>query len=153
MLEEKRMDKIDTIFDSYVNNTLFKDKTVLQANYSPDTIPHRKDQIEAVASILAPALRGEKVSNVFVYGKTGCIAGDSLVYTSNGWKKIKNIKQGKEIVLSFNTEEKKYEWSDFIFLKFENRDKLLKISLDNGQELVVTKDHPLLVSDMNWKKS
>ncbi len=65
------MDKLESIFDSYVNNNLFKDKTVLQANYTPETIPHRTEQIEAVASILAPALRGERVSNLFVFGKTG----------------------------------------------------------------------------------
>jgi len=44
---------------------------VLQANYSPENIPHRDDQIENVASILAPALRGERISNLFCFGKTG----------------------------------------------------------------------------------
>ncbi|PJC44458.1 cell division control protein Cdc6 [Candidatus Pacearchaeota archaeon CG_4_9_14_0_2_um_filter_39_13] len=63
--------KLDKIFDSFMENTLFKDKRVLQVNYNPDTIPHRTDQIEAVASILAPSLRGDRVSNLFIYGKTG----------------------------------------------------------------------------------
>ncbi|OIO44330.1 cell division control protein Cdc6, partial [Candidatus Pacearchaeota archaeon CG1_02_39_14] len=62
---------LDKIFDSFMENTLFKDKRVLQVNYNPDTIPHRTDQIEAVASILAPSLRGDRVSNLFIYGKTG----------------------------------------------------------------------------------
>src|SRR3989338_5710990 len=64
-------DKLDEIFESYVNNNLFRNKTVLQANYSPETLPHRNAQIESVASIIAPALRGDRVSNLFVYGKTG----------------------------------------------------------------------------------
>ena len=64
-------DKIDKIFDSFINNNLFKDKFVLQSNYSPESIPHRTAQIESVASILAPALRGERISNLFVYGNTG----------------------------------------------------------------------------------
>ena len=89
------MDKIDTIFDSYVDNTLFRDKTVLQANYSPDTIPHRKDQIEVVASILAPALRGEKVSNVFVYGKTGSGKTLSVQHVGNRLKE-KLAQMGKD---------------------------------------------------------
>ncbi|MEK6843982.1 MAG: LAGLIDADG family homing endonuclease [Nanoarchaeota archaeon] len=147
------MDKLDTIFDSYINNNLFKDKSVLQANYIPDLMLHRAEQVESVASILAPALRGQRVSNLFLFGKTGCIAGDSLVYTSNGWKKIKEVKQEEEKVLSFNIKNKKYEWSDFIFLRFENKDNLLKITFDNGQELIVTKDHPLLLSSMKWKKA
>jgi len=37
----------------------------------PKEIPHRKKQIEDVASVLAPALRNEKPSNLFIYGKTG----------------------------------------------------------------------------------
>ena len=65
------MSKLDTIFDSAVSNNLFVNKSILQSNYSPENIPHREEQIELVASILAPALRGDKVSNLFVYGKTG----------------------------------------------------------------------------------
>jgi len=63
--------KLDKIFDSASKNSLFKNKFVLQSNYSPETIPHRDKEIEQIASILAPSLRGEKISNLFVYGKTG----------------------------------------------------------------------------------
>jgi cell division control protein 6 len=63
--------KIDKIFDSYSQNNIFKNKSVLQTNYKPENIPHRDEQIEQLASILAPVLRGERSSNLFVYGKTG----------------------------------------------------------------------------------
>ena len=53
---------------------LFKDKTALQSNYSPETINHRDSQIKQIADILAPLLRGEKPSNIFVYGKIECIS-------------------------------------------------------------------------------
>jgi len=46
-------------------------KKVLQSNYIPDAIPHRQQQIELIAAILAPCLRGEKPSNIFIYGKPG----------------------------------------------------------------------------------
>ena len=65
------MNKLDKIFDSVGKRSLFKEKVVLQSNYSPDNIPHRSKQIEQVASILAPCLLGEKTSNLFIYGKTG----------------------------------------------------------------------------------
>lgn len=65
------MDKLDHIFNAFAQTSIFKNKTVLQSNYSPEMIHHRDGQIEAVASILAPALRGERVSNLFIYGKTG----------------------------------------------------------------------------------
>ncbi|MEK6909078.1 MAG: LAGLIDADG family homing endonuclease [Nanoarchaeota archaeon] len=81
------------------------------------------------------------------------MAGDSLIYTDNGWKKIKEVNHRTDKVLSFNVNTKEYEWSEFVFLRFENKDKLLKITLHNGYELIVTKDHPLLLPNMQWKKA
>ena len=77
------MDKIDKIFENFVGNNLFKNKSVLQSNYSPDEILHRETQIESLASILAPALRGERVSNVFVYGNPGTGKTLSVQYLRN----------------------------------------------------------------------
>ncbi len=62
---------IGKIFDNFDKNGVFKDKSILQSNYSPNEIPHREEQIKQIASILAPVLRGEKTSNLFLYGKTG----------------------------------------------------------------------------------
>jgi len=63
--------ELGDIFNSAVNNSLFKNKGVLQVRYTPESIPHRDKQIKAIASILASILRGERPSNLFVYGKTG----------------------------------------------------------------------------------
>jgi len=75
--------KLDKLFDSFTNNTIFKDKVVLQSNYTPETIPHRDKQIKQVASILAPALRTERPSNLFIYGKTGTGKTLSIQYIRN----------------------------------------------------------------------
>lgn len=72
--------QISHIFDSAMKSSIFKDKSVLQTNYSPESIPHRDKQIEQVASILAPILRGERASNLFVYGKTGTGKTLSVLY-------------------------------------------------------------------------
>lgn len=70
--------KLDNLFDNFLNKeSLFKGKKMLQEAYTPETVPHREEQIEQLASILVSALRGEKPSNVFVYGKTG--TGKTLV--------------------------------------------------------------------------
>lgn len=50
---------------------IFKNKASLQSNFTPEKISHRDEQIQQLANILAPALRGDKPSNVFIYGKTG----------------------------------------------------------------------------------
>ena len=85
------MDALDTLFDSYADASLFKNKMVLQSNYSPEMIPHREEQINMVASILAPVLRGERVSNLFVYGKTG--SGKTLSVHHVGNKIVQKAKE------------------------------------------------------------
>ena len=77
------MDRVDQIFESFVSNNLFRNKAVLQSNYEPQKVAHRDEQIEAVASILAPALRGERVSNLFLYGRTGTGKTLSVQYVRN----------------------------------------------------------------------
>jgi len=63
--------ELDKIFDTFDRKGIFKDKSLLQINYQPEEILHRGEQIKQIASILAPILRGEKASNLFLYGKTG----------------------------------------------------------------------------------
>lgn len=75
--------ELNDIFDSFSKNTIFEDKSVLQANYNPETIPHRDDQIKQIASILAPTLRLDKPSNLFIYGKTGTGKTLSVQYVCN----------------------------------------------------------------------
>lgn len=93
------IDKIDQIFDNYAENSLFVNKGVLQANYTPETIPHRTKQIEAVASVLAPALKGEKVSNLFLFGKTG--TGKTLSVQHVGNRILERMKQSEKTNLKF----------------------------------------------------
>mgnify|MGYP003864685669 CR=1 FL=1 len=62
----------DDIFqDLLKSSNIFKNKEVLRPSYVPDILPHREKNIEELASILVPALKGETPSNVFIYGKTG----------------------------------------------------------------------------------
>lgn len=75
--------QLDKIFDSLSKNNLFENKSVLQTNYTPESIPHRDKQIEQVAGILAPSLKGEKPSNLFVYGQTGTGKTLSIQFVKN----------------------------------------------------------------------
>ncbi len=60
------------IFDDLLKNTvIFQNKEVLRPNYTPDNLPHRDKQIQSLASILVPAIRGDTPSNILIYGKTG----------------------------------------------------------------------------------
>jgi archaeal cell division control protein 6 len=65
-------DEILGLFESFLDKeSLFVDKKVLQSSYAPPEIFHREKQIKLIADILAPALKLDKPSNLFVYGKTG----------------------------------------------------------------------------------
>ncbi|MFA5258941.1 MAG: orc1/cdc6 family replication initiation protein [Candidatus Pacearchaeota archaeon] len=77
------MTELDKIFDSVGTRSLFKNKQILQSNYSPGDIPHRDKQIEQIASILAPSLLGQKTSNIFIYGKTGTGKTLSVLHVAN----------------------------------------------------------------------
>jgi len=68
-MEEK---ELSNFFEKYLTKKpLFKNKTALQSNYTPEQITHREEQINQLAGILAPCLRAERPSNLFIYGKTG----------------------------------------------------------------------------------
>ena len=71
-LEPEVRSPVDEVFDQFLKgNTIFKNRDVLRHDYVPEKLPHREEEIRTLASILAPALKGQKCSNVFIYGKTG----------------------------------------------------------------------------------
>ncbi len=61
------------IFSNYelASLSVFKNKDVLSPDFIPEVAVHREKQIKQIASILAPCLRNLKVSNIFLFGKTG----------------------------------------------------------------------------------
>lgn len=90
---EKRTDDeqtyLDSIFEKYLRaRKIFKNKEVLRHSYTPKELPHRREQIEALAHILVPVLRGETPSNVFVYGKTGTGKTVTVKFVTEELKKI-----------------------------------------------------------------
>ncbi len=63
---------LEGVFDKFLSGTqIFSNRDVLRHDYIPANLPHRQDHIQRLGSILAPALAGSKISNVFIYGKTG----------------------------------------------------------------------------------
>ena len=78
--------------------SLFKNKAALQSSYNPDEILHRDEQTSIIAKILAPALRLERPSNLFIYGKTG--SGKTLT-TQATIKQIQSIAARELIPIKF----------------------------------------------------
>jgi cell division control protein 6 len=91
------MTKLATFFETFLEKgTLFVNKKALQSSYVPDEIQHRDEQMEAIAKILAPALRLERPSNLFLYGKTG--TGKTLV-TRHTTEKMMALAEERQIPL------------------------------------------------------
>ncbi|MEM2965239.1 MAG: orc1/cdc6 family replication initiation protein [Candidatus Bathyarchaeia archaeon] len=64
--------RVDEIFDKFLSGgRIFINRDVLRHDYIPDKLPHRAEHIQRLANILAPSLNGSKISNAFIYGKTG----------------------------------------------------------------------------------
>jgi len=93
----KMVVKINKIFESFDKNLIFKNKSVLQMRYYPEDIPFRDKQIEQIAMVLAPVLRGEKTSNLFLYGKTGTGKTLSIQHVKN--ELLKRIKKDDDFKL------------------------------------------------------
>ncbi len=88
---------LDGFFESFLlKDSLFLNKRALQSTYTPTEIVHRGGQIDQVANILAPSLRLEKPSNLFIYGKTGSGKTLSIKYTT---EKINNIAGERDLPL------------------------------------------------------
>jgi len=62
---------VDEVFGRFLESKIFANREFLRPEYIPDELPHREEQISRLASALAPILRGERGSNVFIYGLTG----------------------------------------------------------------------------------
>ena len=112
---------LDEIFDSFNNEkSLFKNKSVLQTNYQPEDlneILHRGEQIKQIASILAPVLRGERTSNLFLYGKTGTGKTLSINYIKDELlRRVKEDSKFKLNIIYLNCKLKKISDTEYRIL-------------------------------------
>lgn len=65
-------DVLGCVFDGFLNGkSLLRNREVLRHDYIPETLPHRETQIRFLGETVAPVLKGERCSNIFIYGKTG----------------------------------------------------------------------------------
>ena len=70
---------LQDVFTKFMENKpVFNNRNALSISFTPENIPHRDKQIGDLGRILAPALKGGRPSNVFMYGRTGtgktCVA-------------------------------------------------------------------------------
>src|SRR5256885_16036520 len=86
----------ESIFQPYIGSRpIFKmDRDILRPSFVPDRLPHREEQVDQLAQILATALRGDRPSNVLIFGKTGTGKTAVVKYIENELKKLDGGRTG-----------------------------------------------------------
>jgi archaeal cell division control protein 6 len=78
------------VFEKHLDRKqIFKknNREILRPSYIPDVLPHRQEEINSLASILVTALKGERPSNILIFGKTGTGKTACVKYIGNEIKK------------------------------------------------------------------
>jgi archaeal cell division control protein 6 len=100
--------KLSSFFENFLSKeSLFSDKKVLQSTYVPDEIEHRDEQLTKIAQMLAPSLKLERPSNIFIYGKTGTGKTLSVRYITDQLKAVSKKKNIPLKIIHINCKLKK----------------------------------------------
>lgn len=119
------------LFTSFLTQaSLFKNKKVFQYNHTPENIPHRQDQIKHIANILAPTLRLNKPSNLFIYGKTGTGKTLTVLHTTNSLQAIAKQQNIPVTTLYFNCKLKRIADTEYRLIA--------QLAREFGKEIPVT---------------
>ncbi len=83
---------------------------------------------------------------VLICGKRGCLVEDTLIFTDKGYKQISTFLP-KDKVLSYNIEKNKFEWekAKLIIYDVANNEEMREFEFKDGQKLIATTEHPLLI--------
>src|SRR5713101_6110061 len=92
----------ESIFQQYLGTrTIFKmDREILRPSYLPDRLPHRESHIGQLAQILVTALKGERPSNVLIFGKTGTGKTAVVKYIENEFRKADGARMVQYLYLN-----------------------------------------------------
>jgi len=111
------MQKLGDFFEKFINKeSIFINKKVLQSNYIPESIFHRDEQINNIAGILAPSLKLERPSNLFIYGKTGTGKTLTITYVTNQIKELASQKDIPVKIFYLNCKLKKIADTEYRLL-------------------------------------
>ncbi|MCQ4153579.1 MAG: AAA family ATPase, partial [Archaeoglobi archaeon] len=93
------------LFDNILNSTsIFKNRDVLRHSYTPESLPHREEQIQQLVELLSPLIKGGTPSNIFIYGKTGTGKTATVKFVIKNLEDISNKMGANVLVLYLNCE-------------------------------------------------
>ena len=102
MLKQENEETLDDIFDKILTGRkLIVDPIALNNDYIPNKLPFREKQIISIGQSLALILKGNKCSNLLLYGKTG--TGKTVVAKHVTEKLLEHTDKIKIIIAYSNT--------------------------------------------------
>ena len=106
---------LTTYFETYLkkDSPIFKNKEALQSKYTPHNVPHREEELEKVAQILAPALKLQKPSTLLIYGKTGTGKTLTINHVTDELKKIAEMKKLSLKIVYINCKMKRVSDTEY----------------------------------------
>jgi len=115
--------RLTNFFEEFIKKEpIFLNKKILQSSYIPDSILHRDKQIEQIAQVLAPSLKLDKPSNLFIYGKTGSGKTVSIKYASRELLKVANKKSIPIRIVYLNCKLKKIADTEYRLISHITRE-------------------------------
>ncbi len=126
----------ENVFKSHMDSkSLFKgDRDMLRPSYVPEDLPHRQEQINDLASIMVTALRGNRPSNVLIFGKTGTGKTAVVRYLEREINRLKRENKESEL----NTEFADYDIDkvEYVYINCEVVDTHYGVMKNIGNKFV-----------------
>lgn len=108
---------MENLFEDLINDgRIFANKEVLRSTYIPQRLPHRWEQIKALADILSSALKGETPSNILIFGKTGTGKTSTVKYVSKELEAMAQKTGVKCSIIYINSEVFDTQYRVFAYL-------------------------------------
>ena len=154
------------------NETTNEEQALLEATakFDKQLDKHYFKNIKAVDEVkFVKAMLAKKYEDVFkgdfnnLYSQPkldGCVAGDTVIETEKGLRKIKDVATSDDkFVLSFNTTTNKKEMKNIngrfmnaVDIRVNGDLKWMKFTLSNGNVITVTDNHRFYLPDLNiWR--
>ncbi len=144
-------------------STVFTNRTTITPHYTPNKLPFRDGQIDAISQILSSSLHGAKPDNLFIYGKVGTGKTVTVNHVLSQLQEFIASNKGKEVDFAYvncrnhntkykvllKTLSKFFPEQDFIgYSSAFVYEKLLKYA-SNGKQLILVLDEVDKVKDLD----